>query len=131
MEVLWRLRSPISERLTECRIVDHSMTSFELRIVQLPQGVTKSSTSFRDHTSAACVGSVLGAALRGDGCVDEPATLPGSPLSPTVEPPSPAIRCQHCQSVDVVQTQQLVDRVFYLCFACGESFEHSASSAQS
>jgi len=45
-----------------------------------------------------------------------------------VEPPSPTVRCTHCQSIQIVKTQQLVTRDLYFCLGCGKSFERKTAS---
>jgi len=42
------------------------------------------------------------------------------------EPPTPAVRCPHCDAEQVVHTQQILTRAFYFCLACGKSFERKA-----
>ena len=41
----------------------------------------------------------------------------------TVEPPSPAIRCPDCQSVQIIDIYKRFTFIRYFCFACGRAFE--------
>jgi transposase-like protein len=39
------------------------------------------------------------------------------------QPPSPAIHCPLCDSVQVVMTNHILTRAFFFCLACSKSFE--------
>ena len=71
MQVLWRLRSPSSEQVSECHILEHTPLSFELRFVHVRQGLSiTTSCRFIANDAATRCAALLATALCADGCSD-------------------------------------------------------------
>jgi DNA-directed RNA polymerase subunit RPC12/RpoP len=49
---------------------------------------------------------------------------PVSIMSPAA-PPSPAVRCPHCEAVRIIKKEQTLTRIFYFCLACEKRFERT------
>jgi hypothetical protein len=72
VRVLWRLSCPSSGFLNECQIIDRPPLFPEVRVIQVQQGATISSSSFTDMFVAEKAAAALGAALRADGWIPAP-----------------------------------------------------------
>ena len=66
---MWRLRSPSNGHVSECFVINHWPSSFEVRIVD-GSSVTTASTRFLDTGAATKAAADMGEALRNDGWTD-------------------------------------------------------------
>lgn len=69
-QLIWRLSSASSGQINECHVIDHSPISCELRIVQVPQSLTTTSSRYADTESAMNTAAIIGNALRNDGWIE-------------------------------------------------------------
>jgi hypothetical protein len=71
VQILWRLRSPFSDQVGECHLIERSPTVYELRVVVHDGHQTApESTSYSSVDGAMQTAAILAGALRADGWSD-------------------------------------------------------------
>jgi len=69
MQVMWRLRSPFSDAVTECRVLGRSRSACELRLLSV-RPFDAASSWFTDRNAAVRSATVLANTLRSAGWSD-------------------------------------------------------------